>query len=88
MRICEKLDVKLKCDRSKLTTLDNFMQKTTTVDNFQFEETDDFTCALCRKEEHKDNGTEWSKKIWICRNCYLHMSKNDMDKLENMAQWY
>jgi ribosomal protein L37AE/L43A len=84
----KKLDGKYKDDKSKVTTLSNYMEKTILLDNMQFEQSNDFTCALCRKEEHKDNGMEWSKRIWICRNCYLHMSKKDMETLEELAGKY
>lgn len=83
---CEfvKNNIKTKDDTTKNSSLNAFMAKTTTMDNMEFEDSDIFTCAICTKEDNKDNGTEWSKKIWICKNCYLHLSDEDMKKLEEL----
>jgi len=71
-------------DSSQATSLSSFMTKSTTIDNFEFEDSDIFTCAICKKEENKENGKEWSMKVWICQNCFLHLTDEDMKQLQEL----
>ncbi|MFA6089029.1 MAG: competence protein CoiA family protein [Candidatus Woesearchaeota archaeon] len=79
-----------KKDTASNSSLSNFMTKGKTIDikDMDFEDSDIFTCVLCKKEENKEKGTEWSKKVWICKNCYLHLSNDEMKKLELIESRY
>lgn len=75
-------------DKGTNSTLFDFSKKTVALDNMEFEDSDIFTCALCKKEENKEVGQEWSKRVWICKNCYLHLNSLDMEKLEKIEEKY